>query len=131
MSEWPIEEIPDSDKLYMRVHVNSLIGPEKKDMHPGIFREREGSVSVDWEQYSTPEESRLRAPKPLSNGIIALKTGEVRSIEDLQVKHDPDLSRNNRSHSGIYGVDDEIRKVQNRLKLFNLVKGWEISPYTE
>jgi hypothetical protein len=129
MSKWVEEDIPDSSKLFMRVSIKKI--PPEKVLRPGMFREKEGAMSVDWDQYSTPEETRNRGRNPSENGIIALISHDVRAIEGLNVKHDP--KDENRSHSGVYGVEangDDAMKTKNRLQLFKLVEKWEIDPFT-
>ena len=117
----------------MRVHVNDVRASGGK-LHPGVFREQGESMSVDWEKYSTAEESRNRARYPERVGILALITGGVRSIEDLTVLHDPDEERDNRAHSGVHGILDpnaanpEVRKTMIRSKLFALFNRWLLEP---
>jgi len=113
----------------MRVHVGQLTGLE---LHTGIFREHQGAMSVDWERYSTPSETRNRHPDPNSVGVITLGAGAVRSIDGMEVRHEPVQS--NRAHSGIHGLlrsdmgPPQVRKTMVRTKLFKLVKGWELKP---
>jgi hypothetical protein len=124
---WPVEEIPDPDRLFLRVHAGQL---RHGKLHPGIFKVHEDSLSVDWERYSTAEETRLRALKDQrQTGVVALIAGIVRSIENLQVLHDPLPS--NRAHSGVFGIEDPAkpeRKVRIRSILFDHFKQWEIEP---
>jgi hypothetical protein len=125
MTQWEKEDIPDSDKLYMRVHVNQL-GPDRK-LHKGIFREREGAMSVDWEKYSTPFEARNRAKDPQKNGVITLVAKNVRNIEGLKVEHDP--IDDNQAHSEVDCVEDDVEITKYRFQLFKLVNQWEIDPF--
>ena len=126
--EW-VESIPDPDRLFMRVPLQWLPSGQ---LHPNVFREIEGAISADWERYSIPRETRLRARNPSQSGIIELIAGEVRSIESLEVEHEPLLS--NRAHSGIHGLSKagslpgEESKTKRRLLLFNLLRGWSIHP---
>jgi hypothetical protein len=114
----------------MRVHVKSLT---ERQLHPGIFRERQGAMSVDWERYSSAEDTRGRALSPDENGVIALVTGDVRRIEGLSVEHEP--LRSNRAHSGIHGLTlpgslpAEESKTKRRALLLGLVDGWQIDPF--
>ena len=55
MEEWPQEDIPDEDWLYMRVHRNWI---QKGEVQAGFFRDLE--MSSDWATYATPEETRSR-----------------------------------------------------------------------
>jgi hypothetical protein len=130
---WEVEDIPDGDRLFLRVHANDVRASGGK-LHPGVFREQRGSMSVDWEKYSTAEESRNRARHPERVGILALIAGYVRSIEGLTVLHEPDEERRNRAHSGVHGIFDpaaanpEVRKTMIRSKLFALFNQWLLEP---
>lgn len=44
---WPIESIPDSDLLYMRIHKVFVIDGE---LQPGVFRDHNGPMSVHWQK---------------------------------------------------------------------------------
>jgi len=44
MSDWPIENIPNADHLFMRVHKQYLKGHE---VTPGAFQSREAGMSVE------------------------------------------------------------------------------------
>lgn len=132
MTSWPVEDIPDNDKLFYRVNKKGL---HDNELLPSIFREREGSMSVDWSKYSTAEETRARAPIPKDNGVVMLIASEIRGIDELTLIHDPIV--NNRAHSGVMGLgdksvkgDEKIRKLQRRQHLFDACseRGWEIHP---
>lgn len=129
---WPIEHIPNGQRLFLRVHANNLV-PDG-NLHPGIFREHKGSMSVDWEKYTTPSEARRRAKRPSLNGIVMLTSDGVRSVDELDVKHEPDEDRSNRAHAGVYGIydpnapDPEVRQTMIRSELFKLFNQWQISP---
>src|SRR5215208_3921735 len=98
---WPTEEIPDSDKLYYRVH--KALVPDGR-LRPAIFRQQGESLSTDWERYSTPEASRLRARDPSKNGIITMIAGFVRSL-DMAVEHSPDEENGNRAHTDVLRLE--------------------------
>jgi hypothetical protein len=118
------EEIPDEDRLYYRVHRSQLRGER---IHANVFRERDGAMSVDWEAYSTPHETRARGRQSADTyGVLAFVTGSIRGIRvpPLSVVHEPLAS--NRAHAGVHGIN--ASKTMARLKLFKLVPGWEISP---
>jgi hypothetical protein len=116
----------------MRVPVQWL---PARQIHPGVFRETEGGMSVDWEKYSTAQETRDRARNPDQNGVIALVAVDVRGIEALSVEHEP--IRSNRAHSGIHGLTRpgslpaEESKTKRRVLLLSLVTGWEIDPFAD
>ncbi len=128
---WPTEDLPDDARLFYRVHVNSA--PDGV-LVPGIFREQKGSMSADWEKYSTAEESRSRAPEPSRNGIVVLLAGPIRAIEGMGVQHAPIPP--NRSHSAVTGMSipngapASVRKTMVRAKLFHHFNTWQINPFT-
>jgi hypothetical protein len=114
---WPIEVIPDASQLFMRAHKSLLLDGE---IRPNIFREQGAGMSVDWDKYSTPEQSRARSKVPADNGIVQLNTSLVRMIPGLKVTHDPvqegvvdnqgkPLSAN-RAHSLVKGVGIDAQK---------------------
>jgi hypothetical protein len=106
---WEIENIPDEDVVYMRLH-RSMIDPEG-NLNPGLIRLRPGEhgMSVDWNKYSTPEETRNRAKVPADNGVVSFPVGGVRKIPFQEVLHAP--IPQNQAHAEIIGdkKDPEIR----------------------
>ncbi len=116
---WDVEEVPSSDVLYYRVHVNNI---DNGKPIPGAFRDIGDSMSTDWSKYSTASESQLRARKPEKNGIIELNVGSVRSIPQVVI-HSPDLDLGNRAHTSVIG--DKSTKV--RFKLMSIYK-WVTKP---
>ena len=131
---WEVEPIPNSDKLYMRVHAKLC----PNGLHTGIFREHGGGMSTDWEKYSTAEECRARTGHPSENGVIELVAGEVRDVEvkgakPLTVQHTPVENPTppllpNRAHTDVVGIGTGEQKTEVRAKLFKLIKGWRIDP---
>ena len=113
--EWIVEDVPNEDHLYMRVHKNYWRGR----VLPGVFREHGGGMSTDWCKYSTPETTRSRARKPSDNGVLSLPVGGVRSISGLSVMHTPDIEINNRAHTDVKGIVCE-RKTEIRVHLLRL-----------
>jgi len=114
---WPVEEIPDADLLFYRIHRNQLIVGA---VHRGCFRERGGastpaSLSTDWSRYSTPLESRPLARLPADNLIVALQVGDARALDDVSVVHSPIQNHptqlDNRSHTDVFAInrDPETR----------------------
>jgi hypothetical protein len=124
---WPKEDVPNGGNLYLRVHVNLV--PDGK-LHPNVFREQQGSMSTDWEKYSTPEETQARTGEPEKNGVVALVAGGVRGI-GLQVEHSPDVQRNNRAHTDVTGIGSGVRKTTMRAKLFQRFNQWLIKPQVQ
>jgi hypothetical protein len=71
-SLWPIEEIPSSDRIFMRVNKVWL---RDGDPSPSAFHDRGSSMSVDWEKYSAAEVTRARARRnPENNGVVAFNS---------------------------------------------------------
>lgn len=120
-----VEEISDEDRMFYRIPQKQL-GPE--GIHEGVFRDRRGDgMSVDWEKYSTAQQTRERGRLDADEyGIVAFVAGQVRAIRvpPLSVVHHP--VEGNQAHSHIHGINGA--KDMARLKLFRLVKGWEIPP---
>lgn len=114
---WPIEEIPDDDSLYMRIHKNNI--GEDGQPNPGAFRDHEGGMSTNWSKYSTAEDTRNQAKNPSVNGVVKCKAGTVRSISTLHVLHTPEV--NNRAHTDVVGE----KTPQVRVELRRLFR-WEI-----
>ena len=110
---WPAEAIPDEDRVYLRVHKSYV---DNSGLQPGVFKDREGAMSTDWEKYSTPDQSRGRARKPELNGLIALRVGPLRNDVHQEVVHSPDEERDNRSHTDVRGR----KGPEERLKLLRL-----------
>ena len=112
-----VEEIPNEDHIYYRIHRNLI---KDQEVIPYAFRNVVSGMSTDWSKYSTPEESRNRARIPSENGIIVLNVGEVRAIPSQTVIHTPS---DNRAHSEVFG--NKTQKV--RIK-FMEVYDWIIRP---
>lgn len=124
---WEVEQIPDLDRLFLRVHKNWLW--ENGDLNPGFFRNTppDQGLSCDWEKYTTPTETRNRAKDPPSNGVLAAIASAIRAVPRQRVEHDPDPQRKNRAHSQIFGE----KSPEVRIKLLRSCT-WliEISPRT-
>ena len=111
---FPVEEVPDADSLFMRAHRDHL---RDGSLQPGVFVARDGGMSVDWAKYSTPEATRQRAKKnPENNAVIRMEAGGIRSIDNLDVKHSPEID--NRAHSDVNLPDkrEDLTKVRMLLR---------------
>lgn len=111
-----IEKIPDASSVFMRAHRDFFI---KGELQPGVFRNQEGAMSLDWEKYSNPERTRNRGRNPLSNAVISLVTGGIRAINKLEVVHSPEID--NQSHSECALPEDDTQ-TETRVLLLRLVK---------
>ena len=121
---WPIEEIPDEDRVFLRVN--------KKNSYPcdyvvstSVFSQKgEDGLSTDWEKYASPLECRNRATSiPEDNGVISLLAKDIRKIERLDVKHAP--ISGNRAHSLILGIPikgAEKTRLRNLLTLIAYIE---------
>jgi hypothetical protein len=117
-----IEEIPDPDFLYYRIHKNNVVDGK---IIPGVFKAKGGvGMSTDWSKYSTAEEALKRASTPESNGIISLNVGRVRKIKELAVKHVP--IEGNQAHSEVYGVPEKGELKTKVRALLMEIYSWEI-----
>jgi hypothetical protein len=116
---WPVEAIPDADEVFMRAHEAYF---RDGSLQPGVFRQQGKGMSVDWNRYATPEETRRRATNPSANAVIATVVGRIRNIPNLQVQHDPDYERKNRAHSSVFGLSAQgsPELVETRVKLLRI-----------
>ena len=117
MTPWPIEEIPDGDALYMRVH-RQWFRPDGSIIN-ACFRNRpddSGGMSTDWARYSTPEETRQRARRPQDNAVVAMNVGQVRAIPGQTVQHSPIFGHSdlpdNRAHTDVFGSKEQDPEVR-------------------
>ena len=79
VTKWLVEIIPDEDDLYYRMHKTYL--EDNPNIIPGSgFRPQGESLSVDWNKYSTPEQSRQSATFPDDNRIVEMNVEDVRAI---------------------------------------------------
>jgi hypothetical protein len=106
----------------MRVHKQHV---QNGELQPGVFKDVDGGMSVNWQKYSTPTQARLRAKNPAVNGIIALRNaGDVRRIvaeqSPLRVEHTPEPD--DRSHTEVFG---NKKAAGVRIALLDLHE-WEI-----
>ncbi|MCX6234785.1 MAG: hypothetical protein NT175_08685 [Bacteroidetes bacterium] len=118
-----IEEIPNTDFLYQRVHKNHNInGILALGL---VFKNHGAGMSTDWSKYSTPELTKKRAAyyykNPENYGVINMKVEDVRSIESQVVKHTP--INENQSHTDVIGKKSPKEQV-----LFNRIYSWSIKP---
>jgi hypothetical protein len=112
IKHWEIEQIPDDDLLHYRVQKAWIVDGS---VIPGAFRDREGAMSVDWNKYSTPAESRNRAKKPNDNAIVSFVASDLRKMAKQTVSHSPNQPLNNRAHSDVIGEkDEEARLIMSR-----------------
>jgi hypothetical protein len=106
---YPKERILNEDLVYRRVHKNLV--PDGV-ISPGalwITRNSSDAVSVDWNKYSTPLETRNRSLNPGNYAVVSLIAGKVRAIDALTVMHDP--QPDNRAHSLIDGEKTDKTRV--------------------
>lgn len=115
---WPKEEIPDEASVFMRVHKNLIPAGE---IGPNVFRDQGGGMSVDWDKYSTPSQTRDRGRVPADSAVIRMGVFFIRRIEGLMMEHDPiqenssDENGNplkaNRAHSQVIGEKNPERRL--------------------
>src|SRR6266446_6467447 len=125
---WPKEDIPDNASVFMRIHKNFIIGG---DVMPNAFRDQGPGVSVDWNEYSTPLETRNRARTPSANAVISMIAAEIHKIDALIVEHAP-IQENtfdeegrplapNRAHSEVIGQKTtEVRVKLSRIWVWKI-----------
>jgi hypothetical protein len=117
-----VEFIPDSDFVFMRAHSTNM-----RDGLPtaGAFSPHDGSLSADWQKYSSATDTRKRAKRnpPQNYAVLNIPVGKVRAIERasqewLNVKHDP--LDDNQAHSGINVPDEGADLTRVRLALMRI-----------
>jgi len=114
---FPIEEIPNADSVFMRAHKTHFRGG---DLEPSVFKAQDGAMSVDWDKYSTKEETKQRAKKPTDNAVVSLSVGGIRKIKDLNVIHTPEPT--NKAHSEVNLPDNRVDYIEARLRLHRLAE---------
>lgn len=154
ISDWPIESIPDEDRLSGRVPKSRVIdgwpdlGMFSNGNPPGGGRP---GLSTDWNKYATPEETRARSPRkaPDDYAVIFFIAGMVRTLPLQTVEHTPWCNEpeipelpDNRAHSDIFGPktakdlktfqsesasDDRLLSLEIRAELQN-ISDWAIRP---
>ena len=102
VTRWPIEDIPDEDDLYYRIH-KSFFEDDTTVIPSSSFRPQGKTLSTDWNKYSTPERLQKRATNPEDNRVVELNVGGVRVIP-LTVNHAPDYVEMNRAHTNVLGL---------------------------
>jgi hypothetical protein len=112
---WAIEKIPDLASVFMRAHETYF---RDGDLMPGVFTAKNGGLSVDWDKYSSKEETRNRAKNPAQNAVLSLSVGGVRQIKGLDVEHRPEPA--NHAHSEIDLPDDREELTEIRVFLLRL-----------
>lgn len=117
---WPPEDIPDNDIIYMRVH-RQKFNPDGT-VQPGAFQNKGDGMSTDWAKYAAPEDTQRRGRVPRDNGVVSMVVGRVRQIPGQTVVHTPIWSPKpeecNQSHTDVYGdkkKDPETRVLFRRL----------------
>lgn len=119
-----VEHVPDDARLLMRVHDQHIDKAGK--LRPGVFRDQGAGMSTDWDKYSTAEETRSHARKPIENGVVSLGCGSVRSVRHLTVEHTPyNTTPPHPRHVDVFGDKDE----ETRMRLLEFVR-WEIKNRT-
>lgn len=137
MALWEAEQIPDADSLFYRVAVGWL-KPGDIKIRPNLFKENKGSISTDWEKYSTAAQTRSRPGGGERFAVIRMVAGEVREIEGMTVVHSPVQNVSgqvdNQAHTSIFGLEASLgtielgHKERVRTQLAQRFNTWEIPP---
>lgn len=130
------ENIPNEDNLFMRIHINLLMKPIEKlvqnsEVPPNIFRPHGKSISTDWENYSTPEDTQKRTNDPDKNWVIQMNVGNIRNINPLEVKHTPKID--NKAHTDVLNLQTKSNNKAKLLKmrvLLSDISAWVIPHIT-
>jgi len=114
---YSIEVIPQQSQLFRRFppwQYNRTTG----NVIAEVFQDT--NCSVDWDRYSTPQETLCRFKKDSDWGVIKIQAEYARSVEGQQVLHKP--SHKHQAHSEIIG--EKIMKIRD-----DLVAGSTIAIY--
>ena len=118
--EFPKEQIPDEDDLFMRIHFAHF---KYGDILTIAFQNHNCGMSTNWSNYAdallTKEQAALNGKDPNNYGVVEISVGGVRDIPNQEVDHDPDPD--NQAHTNVLGEKDE----EARLKLKELAD-WAI-----
>lgn len=131
-SHWPVEDIPDADLLYRRVHRDHI---DKGEPMFGVFRnDGQGDaagMSVDWSKYAEPQETQARGRKPASEyGVLALTVSDVRQIPRQEVLHEPEWP-DNRAHTNVKGPKSKREGAEQEIRLrFLQITRWVLKYHT-
>lgn len=118
---WPTEDIPDGDRLFMRVHQNQV---DQDRPMPVAFRNHGDGMSTDWQKYRSAVETQHAGAQPADRyGVVEMPVGAVRAVPDQSVVHTPDAQSGNRAHTDVKGE----KTTEVRVKLGRLAT-WAIAP---
>jgi len=90
------------------------------NLAPGVFRKRGRGMSVDWDKYSSPQETKSRAKQPSENAVVQMPVAGIRATFDLDIERTPEPE--NRSHSDVLGIPDDEGLTEIRILLLNLAE---------
>jgi len=120
---YTIEDIPDEDFLYMRVHTTNI--DDDGEPFPRAFKNQpteQDGMSVDWSKYTTPIETKNRARKPNENVVIQFMAGNARTIPNQSVEHKPINNPPNQAHSEVLGSKKTPTEVRARfMDIYNII----------
>jgi len=102
----------------MRAHRAHFQGDK---LGPGVFRAQGGALSVDWQRYSSPEETKQRAKKPDENAVIVIPVGGIREVKPLRLEHTP-IYPLNRAHSEVFDLPEREQLAEARVKLLRVAE---------
>lgn len=111
-----IEVIPDEDFVFMRAYKDRI-----KDgvPRPSAFEAHGGGLSVDWDRYATPEQTRARGKNAQHNAVVSMGVGAIRALScSPEVVHAPLPENKAHSHVGI--PEDPAVELELRIKLSRL-----------
>ncbi len=105
--EWPVEEIPDGDSVFMRAH-RDYFHPDG-NLLPVVFQAHGEGMSVNWDKYASTEDTRKQARKdPDANAVISMPVIGIRQIDELKVEHTPEPT--NQAHSDVFGLPQKSQR---------------------
>ncbi len=109
MSRWPKEEVPDVDRLFMRVHRMWI---RDGAVLPGAFKNRGAAgaaplgMSTNWAKYSTAEATRKQAKDPAVPSVGSLDRAVSKPMRNFYLR-----SLRRSSDSIVFGMGERDEGV--------------------
>lgn len=120
IENWQIENIPDSDSLYFRIHKQNVF--DTKDL-TNVIRPRAfcntpssgGNMSTDWSKYSTPQLTLDYVSKQYKTGKTEFKNKDDFSVVSFLVSTIKDIDSNHKIvHDPIQNIPEIVGNPNNR-----------------
>ena len=118
--KWQIENIPNSDRLYFRIHKQNVF--DNKD-YTNIIRPRAfcntpangNNMSTDWDKYTTPQQTLDHVSKQYKTGKTEFKNKDDFGVVSFSVDKIKEIDKNHTVlHDPIENIPEIIGDPSNR-----------------